>query len=209
MANSYAHFNWVRFVIDDQNLPFHAKGLALYLYTFMNGHQDIAWPSLGRIGGDLQLSRNTVIKYTRELEQKGYIEVVQRPNKSNVYKATLPGNPFEKLSTRGSGGEPPPVHDVNPRGSGGEPGGSRREPPGVHDVNPNSTGNSTKNITKNPESVDNSPVDNSRVRTLRSYLSQLENFPMRGECELAEIERVKGEILELENGSGKTEQLAL
>ena len=173
----YPHFNWIRFVIDSPNLPFHAKGIALYLYTYMNGHQDMAWPSLARIERDLQLARNTVIKYLQLLERLHFLEVEKRPNRSNVYKATLPDDPA-LLIPMGSARREPPSATGDNGGAPREPGSASSEPLGVQDVNPNNTGNSQKNITDNPRRSphDWAPPSENKLEALKKWISQLEKM---------------------------------
>ena len=83
--------NWRSVIIDDPNLSFHAKALALYLNTYMNDSHDMAFPSVQRIKGDMNLgSYTTVKKYLTELEEKGYLSVNHRFGKTNIYTAQVP-----------------------------------------------------------------------------------------------------------------------
>ena len=58
---------WRKIVIDDRDLSFGAKGVALYLNTYMNDSHDMAWPALSRIRGELSIGSNaTLIKYLND-----------------------------------------------------------------------------------------------------------------------------------------------
>ena len=103
--------NWRAVVIDSRDLSFHAKGIALYLHSFMNDSHDWAFPSLRRIEYDLRTTRKTVIKYLNELEKAGFIkkssQLSPRTNQHhNCYHALIP----EKfLEIKGGGGDTPPT----------------------------------------------------------------------------------------------------
>ena len=197
----YPHFNWIKFVIDNRELTFHAKGLALYLYTFMNGHQDMAWPSLARIEADMCLARNTIIKHLKALDDSGFIEVEQRPNRSNIYKASLPGNPIDLLPGGSAG--------AALASAGAAPGSAGAAPLGVQELHPNNTENIQKNTGAKPPDV-RQPVDKlltSKIGVLKSYLAQLEKFPNKGDSEHAEINRVTEEINQLVIGPGAPGQI--
>lgn len=70
---SLTFFNWVQVIKKADDLPSNAKYLALYLSTFMNSEQDVAWPSMRTIAGETAMSTTTVQKYISVLEQNGYI----------------------------------------------------------------------------------------------------------------------------------------
>jgi DNA-binding MarR family transcriptional regulator len=67
----------------DERLQNRAKLVYIYLHDRMDS-QRIAWPGLSRIAADLSLSRSTVKRAIRDLEQTGYIarEAAYRENGS-------------------------------------------------------------------------------------------------------------------------------
>jgi hypothetical protein len=65
-------FSWVQ-LIKKSDLPANAKYIALYLSTFMNLEQDIAWPSQSRISNETGLSTRTVIRYLQQLEAESWL----------------------------------------------------------------------------------------------------------------------------------------
>lgn len=81
--------NWKRVIIDADGLSFGAKGMALYLSTYMNDSHDMAYPGLARICGEMNLSKTTAIKYIDELVEAGFLEKQRRFHSSNVYTAVL------------------------------------------------------------------------------------------------------------------------
>lgn len=86
-----AWLNWRKIIIDDRSLSFGAKGVALYLNTYMNDSHDMAFPAISRIRGELNIGSNTtVIKYLNELELKGYLQRQKRFSKTTIYHATIP-----------------------------------------------------------------------------------------------------------------------
>ena len=73
------------------DLPSNSKYLACYLRKFMNSNNDIAWPSYARIVSETGLSKSTVAKYLKILEQEGWIERHSgNSNTNTVYIASLP-----------------------------------------------------------------------------------------------------------------------
>jgi len=73
------------------NLPSNSKYLACYLRKFMNSNHDMAWPSYARIIEETGLSRATVAKYIKILEQEGWIKRESGNSTTNtVYFAILP-----------------------------------------------------------------------------------------------------------------------
>ena len=87
--------NWRRVVISDQDLSFYAKGLALYLNTFMNDSHNMAFPSLRRIESEMSVSKKTIIKYLSELTDAGYLQKGQilcptTTQFHNTYTALIP-----------------------------------------------------------------------------------------------------------------------
>lgn len=59
-------------IYSDDSLPHRAKTVYMYLRDRMDGQQ-LCWPSIPRIAGDLRLSESTVKRALRELERQGYI----------------------------------------------------------------------------------------------------------------------------------------
>ena len=83
--------NWRRVVIDNGELSFGAKSMALYLNTYMNDSHDLAFPSIATIARELNIkSYTTVIKYLDELETGGYLQRQKRFSNSTIYHATIP-----------------------------------------------------------------------------------------------------------------------
>ncbi len=66
------HLDWISLILETE-LPAYSKMLAMYLSTFMNKHQDIAWPSHSRIQKQLSINTSTVCKYLKLLEEEGWI----------------------------------------------------------------------------------------------------------------------------------------
>ena len=86
-----AWLNWRKLVVDDRQLSFGAKSIALYLNTYMNDSHDMAFPSLERIRGELNIGSNTtLIKYLDELERLGYLNRQKRFSKTTIYHAVVP-----------------------------------------------------------------------------------------------------------------------
>lgn len=72
MSVDLTAFNWRKLVLKS-NLPANAKYLCLYLSTWMNENQDVAWPSMARISGETGLTKQTVRKYVDVLEGQGWL----------------------------------------------------------------------------------------------------------------------------------------
>tara|TARA_B100001057_G_scaffold71365_1_gene65557 strand:+ start:471 stop:1205 length:735 start_codon:yes stop_codon:yes gene_type:complete len=72
------------------DLPSNSKYLACYLRKFMNDNQDMAWPSYARIIEETGLSRATVAKYLKLLEQEGWIQRERENGENTTYIAKLP-----------------------------------------------------------------------------------------------------------------------
>jgi len=70
--NDLTCFNWVQ-LIKKSDLPANAKYLALYLSTWMNAEQQVAWPSVMRISNETGLSEPTVIKWLNHLDLTQWI----------------------------------------------------------------------------------------------------------------------------------------
>ena len=65
-------FDWVQ-LIKKTELPANAKYLALYLSTFMNRENDVAWPSMRRISHETGLSIQTSRKWLDFLDEKDWL----------------------------------------------------------------------------------------------------------------------------------------
>lgn len=116
------HFSWTNLVIDS-DLPPLSKYLCLYLATFMNSKQNLAWPSLARIEKETSLTKPTIIKYLDIAESGGFL-VVERTDDfrtNNKYHAQMPegvvkviDHPLVKDIYQGSKGDlPGVVKDIN------------------------------------------------------------------------------------------------
>lgn len=85
--------NWTEIILDDPELPFHSKALALFLSTYMNSSHDMAYPSVSTIRGRMGLGSNsTAIKYLAVLEESGYLMTERRYGNSKIYTAVIPQN---------------------------------------------------------------------------------------------------------------------
>lgn len=73
MPIEFSSFNWVKLLLDSKELSANATYMGLYLATYMNSHQEMAWPSHARIQAQTKLSKSTVIKYLKELEEAGWL----------------------------------------------------------------------------------------------------------------------------------------
>lgn len=84
------HLDWVG-VILTTNLPSQCKYLALYLSRFMNSEKTMAWPSLIRISTETSLSKSSVCRYLKYLENEHWL-TRRRGNSTNntVYLITFP-----------------------------------------------------------------------------------------------------------------------
>lgn len=84
------HFQWTELVIDS-DMKAHSKYLCLYLATFMNSKQNLAWPALIRIAEETGLTKPTILKYLDLAEQAGFLSIEHGDYKtSNKYHAKLP-----------------------------------------------------------------------------------------------------------------------
>lgn len=70
-------FDWSECVLNSR-LPSHAKYLALYLATFMNKKNDMAWPSQDRIAHDTGLTKPTIRKYLAILSDNEWLITKQK-----------------------------------------------------------------------------------------------------------------------------------
>jgi len=108
------YMNWRKVVISDLELSFYAKGIALYLNTFMNDSHDMAFPSLRRICNEMSSTRPTVIKYITELVGAGYLLKGQilspyTQQVHNTYTAVIPDEMNPEI---GGKGDLPPDDEV-------------------------------------------------------------------------------------------------
>ena len=82
--------NWRIAVIRNRELSAGAKGIALYLNTYMNDRHDFAFPTIATICGEMNLSNKTAIKYLAELAATGFLVKRRRYGKSIIYYAAIP-----------------------------------------------------------------------------------------------------------------------
>lgn len=82
--------NWRILIVDDDDLTFGAKGIGLYLSTYMNDRHALAFPSVKRISDEMNISNRVAIKYVKELATKGWLEKQKRFGKTTVYHAKVP-----------------------------------------------------------------------------------------------------------------------
>lgn len=94
--------NWRMLLVDDSDLSFGAKGMGLYLNTYMNEQHDFAFPSIATICGQLNLTHKTAIKYIEELVSAGYLYKERRFSKSNVYHSLIPEKVNEAIASMGN-----------------------------------------------------------------------------------------------------------
>ena len=94
------------------DLPSNAKLLACYLRKFMNSDRDFCWPGQKRIARETGLTKPTVIKYTKVLQDSGFLSVQGSTNgiDTNVYYITIPTN----LQIEGVKDVYPVVKEFNP-----------------------------------------------------------------------------------------------
>ena len=83
-------FSWVKLILKT-DINHHAKYLALYLSTYMNLNQDMAFPSLKRIERETGLGHATVLKYLKLLESEGWLNKESGSStESNRYWVDIP-----------------------------------------------------------------------------------------------------------------------
>lgn len=89
--------DWLN-TIWETNLPYQSKYLACYLRKFMNAQHDMAYPSYARIIHETGLSRMTVSRYLKALEDEGWL-VRDRGNvgKNTTYTACFPTSITQRL----------------------------------------------------------------------------------------------------------------
>ena len=117
------HFkkNWLKWrdiILDDRNLSHGAKSMAMFLNTYMNSQNDMAWPGLETIAGRLSISKKTAIKYIDELEEKEYLSRHKRFSATCKYSIEYPRSVIstllEDLHHRSVNSTTPELKDLQP-----------------------------------------------------------------------------------------------
>jgi hypothetical protein len=111
-------FNWVKLILKT-DLPSNAKYLSLYLSTYMNLNQDMAFPSLKRIEAETSLAHATVLKQLGILVDEGWL--AKQPGDrvtSNRYWINIPQKVVAEVGQIGVG---QPLTYVNSGGEVGQP----------------------------------------------------------------------------------------
>jgi len=116
---TYGHFNWVKLVLSTE-LPMPSKAICMYLSTFMNMENEVAWPSRSRIEAELGISRGALNKHLNIIEMAGWITREKGNSKTNTrYYIKFPKSVEVELlgSSRDELGSSPDelgvVHEVN------------------------------------------------------------------------------------------------
>lgn len=93
-------FNWIKLIQKSKELPYQAKYLAHYLSTFMNAHNDMAYPSQARIISETGMSQSTVNRYLAVLEEQGWI-IRDKGNsrRTTRYTTDIPNSLMMRLSS--------------------------------------------------------------------------------------------------------------
>lgn len=122
---TYGHFNWVNLVLST-DLPFQSKAICLYLATFMNSKQEVAWPSQARIVKELGISHSSLNRSLNIVEMAGWIIREKGDHKTNtryytafpkgLEKELLGSSPDELGSPTGGLGSPTQGLGVVPQG---------------------------------------------------------------------------------------------
>ena len=81
-------FNWRECVLQDRNLSFGARAIAIYFSTFMNDKHDFCYPSVQRIAHEMKTGKRQVQRYIKELEENEWI-IVNRLTKSSTTKGGI------------------------------------------------------------------------------------------------------------------------
>lgn len=84
--------NWRIAIIRDKSLTFGAKGMALYLNTYMNDRQDAAWPAIATVCDEMSITNKTAIKYLSELTDSGWLSKQKRFGNSTRYRVLIPSS---------------------------------------------------------------------------------------------------------------------
>lgn len=156
-----SHFDWVKIIKEDPDLSANAKYIAFYLSTFMNRDRQAAWPSLVRMVYETNLSKPTILKYVKELEQKKYLIKTKYPTITNggsqnfnLYEADIPPEIVHEFARKVVNQiNPPDPKGVKLTGQGGKADTSK----GVKEVYPNKQYKYTKNKGANFKEVKKQP----------------------------------------------------
>ena len=109
--------NWRIAIVKHRSLTSGAKGIALYLNTFMNDRHDFAFPSIATISQEMNMARATAIKYLSELESSGLLLKKKRFGASIIYQAKIPislnSELVQELNSSSSNSELSVVQDLN------------------------------------------------------------------------------------------------
>jgi DNA-binding transcriptional regulator YhcF (GntR family) len=92
--------NWRVAIVKNRALSFGAKGMALYLNTFMNDRQDCAWPSIATICGEMGITDKTAKKHICELEEHGFLARQKRFGNTILYYAMIPDQTVKEAQYR-------------------------------------------------------------------------------------------------------------
>ncbi len=137
---TYGHFNWVKLVLSSE-LPFPSKGICMYLATFMNMENEVAWPSRTRMEAELGISRGALNKHLDIIEMAGWISRDRGDSKTNTrYYIKFPESIEVQLlgSSRDELGSSPDelgvVHEVNTNKQLNKQTNKRFVPPSVEEV---------------------------------------------------------------------------
>lgn len=84
-------FEWGRTMREAENLIVFDRAVAFILGTYMNFDGGNAWPSVSTLAKKCGLSDSTVRRSLRHLEAGGWLFTEQRPGRTSVYAATVPG----------------------------------------------------------------------------------------------------------------------
>lgn len=156
--------NWQQVLLDDPRPSFYAKALGLFLHTYMNNTNDIAFPSVAVIRKRMNIGSNsTVSKYTTELVELGYLVKEKRYGKSVKYIAKTPDFVADSIT---SGGKLSVLHDVD---SSITP----DELTVLHDVSPNNQMNNQVNNQVRVEEFD--LPDNLNIQAYADWSHYREN----------------------------------
>ena len=116
--------------VDAHELSPHALALYLILSRHVNHETGLAFPSITYLCKVAHMARATVVKYLKELESKGWIEVIRRhkpdskEREVNQYRVKVPEGEAKAPARAARGGfapEPEVVHDANTSGLLDEP----------------------------------------------------------------------------------------
>ena len=111
-------FNWVKLILKT-DLPANAKFIGLYLSTYMNLNQDMAYPGLKRIEAETGLAHAIVLKQIGLLVEEGWL-LKQSGNRvsTNQYWINIPSKIIAEVGQIGVG---QPLTYVNSGAEVGQP----------------------------------------------------------------------------------------